>query len=1414
LVLVRVAAVGILVVLLAAMGAGGASADTTALSTFTKTGTDSTTGSTVTGGGAAGQTKAGDTINWVLSYMNNTNSTVRVGIKDVPSGNQTYVLGSLKAAPLGQNLNVFPGIGETSTWTVPPGTTTGSAPISAPGQTILNTPGGDGYSVEGFGANIYTVFHHSPNQVFCATLSGKTCPGWPGLSSTVSPTSGTGLGGSAGTLRSGGENGSFIDGGKLYWPVQDSQQVGGVYAVGVMCLDLTTLKSCGFTQLDTQTLGLGGSRFGSGVANQFGMISSDGIKAADGNYYFFDANGNILCFNASSGPCGVHNISNGVKGGGPDNAYMASIMTAGSAVFVTYVSSSAPANIEYLSCFDTSTQSLCSGSPNSFPINEGTAVDNGFPDTLGPVLSPTGAFLGVCDADKATCVSATGATLTNPYPGITGFGDPGIVPGFGSGAIVGARFYAGNITTGNQDCFDFSAWSGTGAVPKCTGFTGPANGQNYTTRALANVPGCMAADGNVGQITFFDAQTGGVCGNLKGTVTLDPAPYYCDGQGGHVKSWGPVTLSDVAGTGYTSATITILDKNGNVVETDTLPAGQTTLDLPNVPTTGATSSITAQVTLNGVTNGTAGSPTITLAWQGDGPQICFQTKVKPTTCQDPPTVTNGTAAVTNVGSVTDGPTGNPSGTATFDEAPDPSLCHPSDSIKKIADAQLGDQTPIKVGEKIFYSYLVTNTGDVDIKSFSVDDPSLGSHVTCPTPPPPGLAPGDSETCTADQPYVVTQADVDNGGTSDTAKVSCTDRYGDPCADAPPSSTSTPSDPTPSVAIDKNAAVTPSADQDGVKVGDSIQYSYKVTNTGNTTIATVSVDDPSIGQVNCPVPAAPGLAPGESETCTAVATHTVTQSDVDAGQVSDTATAACADTKGRDCPESDPSTATVPATPAAPATSIQKIATASTSDTAPLTLGETIQYSYLVTNTGNTTIKSISVDDPSTGSVTCPTPAAPGLAPGQALECTADAAYTVTQNDVNFGSLTDTATSSCADVKDRACAPSPPSTVTVPGDPQPRVAIDKRAAVSPAADDGKLKDGDEITYSYKVTNIGNTDLGTVSVSDPKLGPVTCPAPAAPGLAPGASLTCTADNAYTVTQADVDAGAVQDSATAGCVDVGNRNCPESDPAKVIVPTVPAAPLTSVVKTAQVIPAKDQRHAKVGDKIRYSFKVTNIGNVDLTSVSVSDSKLGPVSCPTPAAPGLAPGASITCSGSRLYTVTVKDAAAKDVANVAVSRGTDPRGQLSAVSQQAKAVVPAVGGRLRLKKRASRHVARAGQNIAYTLRVTNTSTGAIARARVCDSLPHGLIYLRSSPRAHLSTGRYCWTVRNLKPHRSRTLTITVNVAPTRGGMAVNHATATAPHVRTAHATARVRIEPAHGICGVASAAAAGTRPRAHIAC
>ena len=88
-------------------------------------------------------------------------------------------------------------------------------------------------------------------------------------------------------------------------------------------------------------------------------------------------------------------------------------------------------------------------------------------------------------------------------------------------------------------------------------------------------------------------------------------------------------------------------------------------------------------------------------------------------------------------------------------------------------------------------------------------------------------------------------------------------------------------------------------------------------------------------------------------------------------------------------------------------------------------------------------------------------------------------------------------------------------------------LTKSAAVTDVNGDGKTDLGDTIAWSFLVKNTGTTTITNLAVADPTAGAVTCPT--AP-LAPNASVTCTANAAHTITQADVDAGVVSNTATA--------------------------------------------------------------------------------------------------------------------------------------------------------------------------------------------------------------------------------------------------------------------------------------------
>ncbi|MFE6869428.1 hypothetical protein ACFVFS_23100 [Kitasatospora sp. NPDC057692] len=104
--------------------------------------------------------------------------------------------------------------------------------------------------------------------------------------------------------------------------------------------------------------------------------------------------------------------------------------------------------------------------------------------------------------------------------------------------------------------------------------------------------------------------------------------------------------------------------------------------------------------------------------------------------------------------------------------------------------------------------------------------------------------------------------------------------------SPPSSATVTASQAPSIAVVKSASPTTVS-----TVGESVAYSFQVTNTGNVDLTNVTVADTVFsGTGTPPVISCPStmLAVGASLTCTA--TYTVTQADVDAGRVTNTATA--------------------------------------------------------------------------------------------------------------------------------------------------------------------------------------------------------------------------------------------------------------------------------------------------------------------------------------------------------------------------------------------------------------------------------------------------------------------------------------------------------------------------------------------
>jgi uncharacterized repeat protein (TIGR01451 family) len=578
------------------------------------------------------------------------------------------------------------------------------------------------------------------------------------------------------------------------------------------------------------------------------------------------------------------------------------------------------------------------------------------------------------------------------------------------------------------------------------------------------------------------------------------------------------------------------------------------------------------------------------------------------------------------------------------------------------------------GDTIGYSYLVTNTGTTDLASVGVND-SLISDVSCPEPT---LAPGGVETCTGS--YTVTQTDVDNGSVTNTATADATSPpFSTPVTSTQQSVTVAASGATSGLSLTKSTSSTGYA-----AAGNTISYSYQVTNTGTTDLTNVGVNDNLISSVSCPDST---LVAGTSETCSG--TYTVTQSDVDNGSVTNTATAE-GTSPSNHAIRSGSSSVEVLASGATSSLSLSK----STNSNGYAAAGNTINYSYLVTNTGTTTLSGVGVSDNLVANVICPNAS---LAPAASETCTST--YTVTQANVDSGSVTNTATASATAPNGGGSVSSGASSVTVDASQ----ATSSIGVLKSTTSSGYAAAGNTIPYSYQVSNTGTTDLSSVSVSDTLIPSVSCPDSS---LAPATSETCT--GSYTVTQADVDAGSVVNTATAHAKAPPSSTSITSGTSSV---TVEASGATSTLGLTKSTTSTG--YGKAGQTISYSYVVTNTGTESLTGVGVTDNKVT-VSCPKSS---LAPGASETCTA--IYTVTQADVNAGSVTNVATANGTNPHSAaVSSASATVTVEASSATSKLSVTETSTATSFHAAGNVLhYSFKVTNTGTTTLSAVHVTDT-------------------------------------------------------------------------------------------------
>jgi uncharacterized repeat protein (TIGR01451 family) len=355
------------------------------------------------------------------------------------------------------------------------------------------------------------------------------------------------------------------------------------------------------------------------------------------------------------------------------------------------------------------------------------------------------------------------------------------------------------------------------------------------------------------------------------------------------------------------------------------------------------------------------------------------------------------------------------------------------------------------------------------------------------------------------------------------------------------------------------------------VGELITYYYNINNTGNVAIlGNIKVYDNITGTFNLP---SNDLEPGQTVNVTE--NYTIKQSDLNNGSVTNSASAT------NNATNSNIVNATVNATQR-PALNITK----ETYPTSYSAVGDLIIYTYTVNNTGNVDILGniMVTDDQIPGPISISNN---DLAPGQNV--TGIATYSVTLHDLDVGHVTNSANATGTNG-----LKSNNTTATITAINQhPALNITKSASPSSYGHVGEL-----ITYTYTVNNIGNVNIPEpITVYDNKIpgGQITIGVSGSV-LAQGASVQ--GMSTYTITQADLDAGSVTNSAFA----TGPNNTVISNNTNVTILAI-QKPDLKIEKVVSPI-----TYFTVGDLIEYLYTVTNKGNVDISEpITVTDNMFG---------------------------------------------------------------------------------------------------------------------------------------------------------------------------------------------------------------
>jgi hypothetical protein len=370
--------------------------------------------------------------------------------------------------------------------------------------------------------------------------------------------------------------------------------------------------------------------------------------------------------------------------------------------------------------------------------------------------------------------------------------------------------------------------------------------------------------------------------------------------------------------------------------------------------------------------------------------------------------------------------------------------------------------------------------------------------------------------------------------------------------------------------------------------------------------------------------------------------------------------------GKDVPGATNPTRTIECTYPVSLTSHPSITLSKKASASTAVVGDSVTYTYNVTNTGDVTLSGLRLSDDKLGDIALPVNS---LEPGKSTVVTAN--YIVKSSDLP-GPLTNTAAARGTDSQGEEAGPSTASA---------SVALSYNASLNltKTASKASASTGDSVTYTYTVKNTGDVVLHAIQASDDKLNTVNFPRNS---LNPGESMSATVT--YVVRSSDLP-GPLVNTATANALDIEDKTVISKPVSASVALTVPVASL-NLTKTASA------SSAKVGDTITYTYTVKNTGTLTISALQVNDDKLNTINF---ARNSLAPGESITATIN--YVVKSSDLPGPLV-NTATTVARDPSGNLITPAKASASVALTYNAAIVLTKAPSATIAKVGDRVTYT--------------------------------------------------------------------------------------------------------------------